>query len=106
MYADELAATLDDMGVEYAVFNWKKENSVPLTTRGTSFSEKARFTEFKDNLPTAHFQVANGTPAQNREYCTKAEGKLGEFSEIGVFPGTGRAEGPTSKKSMRHSRLD
>ena len=91
MYADELAATLDDMGVEYAVFQLEEgELGTPHYQGYFILPQKARFTEFKDNLPTAHFQVANGTPAQNREYCTKAEGKLGEFSEIGVFPGTGQ----------------
>ena len=91
MYADELAATLDDMGVEYAVFQLEEgELGTPHYQGYFILPQKARFTEFKHNLPTAHFKAANGTPAQNREYCTKAEGKLGEFSEIGVFPGTGQ----------------
>ena len=38
MYADELAATLDDMGVEYAVFQLEEGELGTPHYQGTSFS--------------------------------------------------------------------
>ena len=91
MYADELAATLDDMGVEYAVFQLEEGELGTLTTRGYFILRRRHDSP---NLRIIYllriFRWPTAPPAQNREYCTKAEGKLGEFSEIGVFPGTGQ----------------
>lgn len=36
----------------------------------------------------AHWEIARGTPTQNRTYCTKEEGRIGDFCEIGLFPET------------------
>lgn len=39
-----------------------------------------------------HLEVARGTPQQNRDYCTKNEMRIGEFSEIGIFPEKGQGK--------------
>lgn len=74
--------------VQYAV--WQLE----IGEQGTEhfqgyvcFFEKKHGTTVKALFPReTHLEVACGTPAQNRRYCTKAETRVGDFCEIGIFP--------------------
>lgn len=55
--------------------------------------KKARLAQVKEVLmdPAAHLEVARGTPAENKAYCTKAETRVGEepyeYGEMGVGRG-------------------
>lgn len=80
--------------VEYAV--WQLE----IGEQGTEhfqgyvvFFEKKRGTTVKALFPReTHLEVARGTPTQNRRYCTKAETRVGDFCEIGIFPKKGQGK--------------
>lgn len=65
--------------------------------------ERARLTQMRVLLPTAHWEVAKGTPEQNKAYCTKPETRVGEFCEIGIFPEVG--QGRRSDLEALHSAL-
>lgn len=84
---EQLRALLVDLGAEYAVFQLEAgEAGTPHFQGYMYLSSKMRLTAIKRILPTAHLEVARGTHEQNRTYCTKPEGRIGEFSEIGIFP--------------------
>lgn len=75
---------LEQIGLEYAVFG--KETA---PTTGTAhmqcyvvYTKRVKFPVVKAHFPRAHIEVARGTPAQNRDYCTKD----GDFREFGTLP--------------------
>ena len=83
MYADELAATLDDMGVEYAVFQLEEgELGTPHYQGYFILPQRARFTEFKHNLPTAHFKAANGTLRRTGNIVRKRKASSENFLRL------------------------
>lgn len=67
------------------------------------FPNKLRLNTVRSYLPGAHWEVAKGTPQQNREYCTKAETRVGDFVEVGIFPEA--AQGKRNDLERLHSRL-
>lgn len=68
------------------------------------FFEKKRGTTVKALFPReTHLEVARGTPSQNRRYCTKAETRIGDFCEIGIFPKKG--QGKRTDLEELHSEL-
>lgn len=89
----ELTDILEDKGVEYLVFQLEEgENGTPHFQGFVCFSEKRRLTQIRHFVPGApHWEVARGTVAQNRKYCTKEEGRIGDFCEIGTPPPEERA---------------
>lgn len=50
-----------------------------------------------------HLEVAKGTPKDNRAYCTKSDGRIGEFNEIGEFPE--KSQGRRTDLDEVHSAL-
>jgi hypothetical protein len=81
--------------IKYAV--WQKErgdNEGTLHWQGfVEFKTRGRrLTGMKDLFPRAHLEAANGSALQNKEYCTKEEGRVEGPYEIGACPegGAGR----------------
>lgn len=82
----ELIELLDSMDMEYLVFQLEQgENETPHFQGFVCFEKKKRLSQIRHLFP-AHFSVARGTVAQNRAYCTKEEGRIGDFAEIGAPP--------------------
>jgi hypothetical protein len=59
------------------------ENGTPHLQGFISFTKRTTFNQCKSHVgTTAHIEVAKGSPAQNRTYCTKE----GAFTEFGKVP--------------------
>ena len=75
--------------IKYAV--WQKEEGDSGTPHWQGFVEwrtrGRRLNGMKTLLPRAHLEPARGSCAQNREYCTKVQGRLEGPFEIGECPG-------------------
>lgn len=83
----EIVSSLIEVGADYAVFQLETGASGTPHFQGyVVLSVKKRLSPLREAIPGAHWEKARGTPKQNREYCTKPEGRIGEFCEIGVFP--------------------
>lgn len=55
--------------------------------QGYLYYDNARsFASVKKLIPKAHIEAAKGSPAQNKEYCTKE----GDFFELGDMPTQGK----------------
>lgn len=90
---DELELTEVLSSATYAVWQLEVgENGTPHFQGYVMLPDRARLTQMRVLLPTAHWEIAKGTPEQNRAYCTKHESRVGEFCEIGIFPGKGQGK--------------
>lgn len=90
--------------LEYLVFQLEAgEQGTPHFQGYVILSARKRLSFLKEILREAHWEVAKGTPKQNRDYCTKPDGRIGEPVEVGVFPETG--QGKRSDLAALHSRL-
>lgn len=96
----------NENSVEYAV--WQLEIA---PTTGTPhyqgyiiFWTPKRMSQVKKILKiNSEVLVCKGSPDQNRTYCTKLDTRIGDFSEIGTFPGKG--QGKRSDLAGLHSAL-
>nr|WCR62221.1 MAG: replication associated protein [ssDNA virus sp.] len=88
MYPDEMIEELEDLGVTYAVFQLEEgKNGTPHYQGYVAFKKKKRLTAIEHLLRGAgHWEISLGSPTQNRDYCTKDDGRIGDFSEIGTLP--------------------
>lgn len=86
------AADLREFAVGSGLFNYLVFQVEKAPTTGAlhfqgycEISKSVRFTQLKKilKLPSAHFEVAKGSPAQNKEYCTKADTRSVGPWEIG-----------------------
>ena len=95
---------LEDLGVTYAVFQLEEgENGTPHYQGYVAFEKKKRLTAIEHLLRGAgHWEISRGSPTQNREYCTKDDGRIGDFSEIGTLPA---GQGARSDLVGLHSAL-
>lgn len=48
-----------------------------------AFKNRIRLATLKKTLPTAHLEIARGTPEQNISYCTKEDSRIGPKVEFG-----------------------
>lgn len=105
LYPDEIAQTLEDQGYEYAVFQMEEgENGTPHYQGYVIFQEKVRLTVIRQLFDQrAHWEVAKGSPTQNKAYCTKLP-RIGEPSELGDFPETA-GKGARTDLTQLHSAL-
>jgi len=72
---------------KYCVFQLERgENGTPHFQGYVMFENRVYFNHIKTLIPGAHFEVAKGSPKDNRKYCTKDEGRIGDFVESGQFP--------------------
>jgi hypothetical protein len=92
-------------GIKYAVWQLERgENGTPHWQGFVEWKSRGRrLNGMKALFPRAHLEVSRGTCAQNREYCTKEEGRLEGPYEIGECP-----EGPGSRSDLKavKRRLD
>jgi len=104
MYPDEMIEELEDIGVTYAVFQLEEGKSGTPHYQGyVAFQKKKRLTAIEHLLRGAgHWEISRGSPTQNREYCTKDDGRIGDFSEIGTLPA---GQGARSDLVGLHSAL-
>lgn len=76
-----------------------KENvSTPHLQGYISFPNARTLKALKKVNPRAHWEIARGTPAQNRAYCIKD----GDFREKGVLPMDAKAKGECEKDRWAH----
>lgn len=69
--------------VAYLVYGQEKgDEGTPHLQGYISFHDRHRLGYVKPKIPRAHFEIARGSPAQNRDYCTKD----GVFWEAGAVP--------------------
>lgn len=72
---------------DYCVFQLEiGEAGTPHYQGYCMFPQKKRLSQLKRILRSAHWEVARGSPKQNRDYCTKADGRIGLPVEFGIFP--------------------
>ena len=104
MYPEEMIEELEDLGVTYAVFQLEEgKNGTPHYQGYVAFEKKKRLTAIEHLLRGAgHWEISRGSPTQNREYCTKDDGRIGDFSEIGTLPA---GQGARSDLVGLHSAL-
>lgn len=104
---DELAvlAELESIPFEYCVFQLETgENGTPHFQGYVIWKSQQRLSALRNLMGAhVHWEIARGTPSQNRDYCTKNEGRIGEFCESGEFPKT--APGKRTDLALLHSRL-
>jgi hypothetical protein len=61
------------------------ENNTPHLQGFIAFKTRKRLTQLKKWIPEAHFEVARGSPEENKAYCSKVESRYGEIIEYGDF---------------------
>lgn len=100
----ELTDIFEENGIEYLVFQLEVgENETPHFQGFVCFLEKKRLSQIRHIVPGApHWEVARGTVADNQKYCTKDEGRIGDFCEIGKPPAE---KGARTDLTELHSRL-
>lgn len=90
--------------LQYLVFQMEAgQQGTPHYQGYVILSARKRLAFLKEILREAHWEVAKGTPKQNRDYCTKPDGRIGEPVEVGIFPETG--QGKRSDLAELHSAL-
>lgn len=84
----DLQHALEDLGADYIVFQLEEgEAGTPHYQGFVCFSSKKRLTSLANQIEGApHWEIARGTVSQNRTYCTKEEGRIGEPTEWGTPP--------------------
>jgi len=77
-----------DAGVDYIVYQLETgEQGTPHYQGYVSFKNRKTRNQVSGYFPRAHIEVAKGTPLQNKEYCTKPDGRLEGPFEYGTMPG-------------------
>ena len=73
-------------GLKYAIYQYERgECGTPHLQCFIIYKGGKRFKNVKQDFPTAHLKVPNGSNSDNREYCTKKDTRLAEPVEIGEF---------------------
>ena len=92
MYPDEMIEELEDLGVTYAVFQLEEgKNGTPHYQGYVAFKKATHRHRTPTSCGAGHWEISPGSPTQNRDYCTKDDGRIGDFSEIGTLPRPRRA---------------
>lgn len=86
-YTDNDIDRLLKLPNRYLVFGFETGKNGTPHIQGYVYSQEAKtISSLKRFLPRAHLEKANGTPKQNRDYCTKD----GEYYEFGSLPEQGK----------------
>lgn len=96
----------DDQNIIYAIYQLEiaPETGTVHFQGYIVLKVKQRLTWVRSILPRAHWEVARGTPQQNRDYCTKPDTRIGEPFELGVFP-EDTGQGARTDLKQLHSAL-
>lgn len=71
----------------YIVFQLEiGDNGTPHYQGYCSFTKRMTLPQVRSLLGTAHWEIARGTPSENKTYCTKSDTRVGDFCESGIFP--------------------
>ena len=72
--------------LKYAVYQYERgENGTPHIQGFIIYKNSKRFKNVKQDFPTAHIQVPNGSNIENYDYCTKKDTRIAEPVELGEF---------------------
>jgi len=72
--------------LKYAIYQYEKgENGTPHIQAFVIYKNNKRFKNVKQDFPTGHLIVPNGSNVENRDYCTKKDTRLAPPIEIGEF---------------------
>lgn len=82
-----MADEIHNLEVDYAIYQLEEgENGTPHYQGYLILSTKKALSHMRNAFAgEAHWEIARGTPSQNRTYCSK-EPRIGDVCEIGVFP--------------------
>lgn len=83
-----IAQQLTDLGAVYAIYQLEQGQNETAHFQGYVMLEtKARLSAVRTLFNgRAHWEIARGSPEQNRTYCSKPEGQLSPPCEVGIFP--------------------
>lgn len=88
--ADDVRPCLED-NMLYLVYQLEEgEQGTPHLQGFVYWANAVRMVTMRQFLPGAHVEVARGTPAQNKAYCTKDSGRLDGPWEFGDMPRQGK----------------
>lgn len=79
------------LGIECVYLVYQREhggNGTPHLQGYVAFERKKTLSAVRRFIPAAHWEIARGTPVQNRDYCTKEETRDPDTvpTEFGVLP--------------------
>ncbi|MCL2369709.1 MAG: hypothetical protein FWC80_00535 [Firmicutes bacterium] len=79
--------TLKDFGnLKYAIYQYERgENGTPHIQGFIIYKNNKRFKNVKQDFPTGHLIIPNGSNIENRDYCTKKDTRIAPPVEIGEF---------------------
>jgi len=81
----ETTPSFDSTKMKYLVYGRETgENGTPHLQGYVSFIRRRKFNSLKKDMPTAHLEVAKGSPEVNFQYCSKD----GDFEQFGELPVT------------------
>ena len=87
----QIAEALQEAGsLVYAIYQLEQGENGTIHFQGYVMFQDQEYLQptLKNCLPTAHWEVAKGTPMQNKIYCSKPETRLTPPCELGIFPET------------------
>ena len=87
----QIAEALQEAGsLVYAIYQLEQGENGTVHFQGYVMFQDQEYLQptLKNCLPTAHWEVAKGTPMQNKIYCSKPETRLTPPCELGIFPET------------------
>lgn len=88
---DVLKTILEMTGVAYTAFQLEQgEQGTNHHQIYIAFENAKTFEKIKKVFPTAHIEIAKGTPKQASDYCTKEESRIGESIIWGELPQQGK----------------
>lgn len=70
------------------------------------FEHQKAFSTLKELFPRAHIERSRGTPLQNRDYCTKEEGRIAGPWEYGECPQQGKRNDLAELKKDLDEKMD
>jgi len=83
----ELEAKLNELAAYWIIGREEGESGTPHLQGYFQLRKRAYIRQLRDLFsPRCHYEVARGTPKQNRAYCSKD----GDFREGGEFPCRGK----------------
>jgi len=99
-YTEDVLNSILDADCTYIIVGKEKgeECGTPHLQGFVSFKNARSLKNLKKINATAHWEIARGTPQQNRDYCSKQ----GDFQERGVIPMDQKAKGDCEKDRWAH----